>query len=134
LGAWGECNFENDDALDWVYELEESNDLSLVAKALEVVEKFDSENYLELAECARALAATEVLAALLGKPSRDLTIEGKQWVTDHYNLHPGPNIPIALASIERIRSDSEMKELWDETNNPSIWYRVLDDLKSRLSK
>lgn len=40
MGAWGEKNFENDDALDWVYELEATTDLTVVSKTLEVVAKF----------------------------------------------------------------------------------------------
>jgi Domain of unknown function (DUF4259) len=70
MGAWGVANFENDDAQDWVYELEESKDLSVVAN-------LDNEIYLAAPECARALAAAEVLTALLSRPSRDLTIEVK---------------------------------------------------------
>ena len=34
MGAWGHDNFENDDASDWLYELAESEDLSVVIDPL----------------------------------------------------------------------------------------------------
>ena len=37
MGAWGVLAFDNDDANDWVYELEEVGDLSLVESALNTV-------------------------------------------------------------------------------------------------
>jgi len=40
----------------------------------------------------------------------------------------------ALNAIERIRENSEAKELWDETESAKAWYAVLDDLSSRLSQ
>jgi hypothetical protein len=62
VGAWGARAFENDDAMDWVYVLEEAQDTTLVAEALEkVAESVD--DYLEAPECNEALAAAEVIAA-----------------------------------------------------------------------
>jgi hypothetical protein len=37
MGAWGEGNFENDDALDWLAGLEQAHDVSTVASALSAV-------------------------------------------------------------------------------------------------
>jgi hypothetical protein len=37
MGAWGIGNFDNDDASDWVYELEEVEDMSLVEATLETI-------------------------------------------------------------------------------------------------
>jgi hypothetical protein len=134
MGAWGEHNFQNDDALDWVYELESADDLSVVAKAIREVTEFDSAGYLESPECSRALAAAEVLAALLDTPSNDLPPEAKQWVDRHHDESPDRYISSALAAIGRIKINSEMKELWDETDYASSWYNVLDDLEGRLGK
>ena len=46
MGAWGSGNFENDDAMDWVADLEETRNLKLVKQTLrEVLDAGDG--YLE---------------------------------------------------------------------------------------
>jgi hypothetical protein len=53
VGAWGVGTFENDDAGDWVYQLEEANDLELVRGTL--LAAADPEGYLEAPTCSMAL-------------------------------------------------------------------------------
>ena len=43
-----------------------------------------------------------------------------------------PLVPIALDVVQQIRTDSELKELWDEGEDPAKWYATLDDLTRRL--
>lgn len=52
MGAWGIKSFENDDASDWLYDLEESDDPSVIQKALQL-----DMAYLEAPECCNALAS-----------------------------------------------------------------------------
>jgi hypothetical protein len=74
MGAWGIRAFENDDASDWLYDVEESNDLSIVAAALNV----DESGYLEAPEACNALAAAEIVLALQGKPRTGLPENAKK--------------------------------------------------------
>jgi hypothetical protein len=37
MGAWGHDSFDNDDAGDWVYELEESSDMSVIVEFAKLV-------------------------------------------------------------------------------------------------
>lgn len=78
MGAWGVGTFENDDASDWVYQLEEAGDLDLVEVTLQAAA--DPEAYLEAPTCCMALAAAEVVAALAGQPAPDLPEEIRTWV------------------------------------------------------
>jgi len=71
LGTWGTEAFANDDALDWIAELEGADDDRFLQEALQVVIQ-DEGAYLEVPECNIALAAAEVVAALHGHPSHDL--------------------------------------------------------------
>ncbi len=64
MGAWGVLAFDNDDANDWAYGLENISDLSLVESAFSQLEAAD--NYLEAPAACEALAACEVIARLLG--------------------------------------------------------------------
>ena len=66
MGAWGIGHFDNDDAGDWVWELEDSKSLAPVASAIATVEA--SPDYLESPDACVALAAAETIAASLGNP------------------------------------------------------------------
>lgn len=69
-GAWGPGAFENDDALDWTWELESSRGSSVLVSAFERV--VSSAGYIEAPDCSAAIAAAEVVAALRAKPHAQL--------------------------------------------------------------
>jgi hypothetical protein len=134
MGAWGAGNFENDDALDWLGELEETADLSLVEQAILAV--LTSDNYVEAGEGCIALAAAEVMAALQDKPVENLPEEVTTWIQTH-NVTSDPKLVTdALIVVEKIRNhkESELRELWAEAEELEPWHAVLDDLSSRLGQ
>jgi hypothetical protein len=130
MGAWGVGAFENDDASDWVYELEEAGDLRLLRATL--VAAADPEGYLESPTCATALAAAEVVAALAGRPSPDLPEEVRGWVTAHRKEGPGDLQALSVRALDQIAADSELKELWSESDESATWVDRLQELRSRL--
>jgi hypothetical protein len=65
MGAWGFGSFDNDDAADWIFELEESSGVTALVSAFKAIKP---DRYLEAPECSVALAAAEVVAALRGRP------------------------------------------------------------------
>ncbi|HTH48407.1 MAG TPA: DUF4259 domain-containing protein [Candidatus Limnocylindria bacterium] len=132
MGAWGSGTFENDDASDWLYELEESSETSVIAEALSVITDA-GDAYLEAPDCSNALAAAEIVAALRGKPPADFPDNAKKWVAEHAKLEVTALVKIAQAAIGRIRSNSELKELWDESEEAAEWYASLDNLEARLT-
>ena len=67
MGAWGTDSFANDDAMDWIAE-QEANGLAAVASAFAAVDAA-ADDYLDASIASSALAAAEVVAALLGGPS-----------------------------------------------------------------
>lgn len=129
MGAWGHGNFENDDALDWVAELEESGQAAIDA-ALGAVTT-DAEDYIEAPECSKALAAAETVAAMRGKPATKLPEEVSTWVKGK----PAPNpatIKQAATACDAVLTDSELKELWEESGDFEQWRSSVADLNSRL--
>ena len=70
MGAWGIGHFDNDEAGDWVWELEEAKSLAPVASAFDEVDA--SLDYLDAGIGCIALAAAETVAAVIGKPAEDL--------------------------------------------------------------
>lgn len=132
MGTWNFGPFDNDDASDWLYELAESSDTSTIEAALSTVADSDDED-LEAPDCSNALAATEIVAALRDHPIAKLPDTAKEWVDAHRGLDTSSLVPTARSVILRIRTNSELKELWDESDEAANWYATLDDLSSRLN-
>lgn len=133
MGAWGAGNFANDTALDWVWDLNESNDLSLVESA--IADVLNCSDDLDADLGCIGLAAAEVVAALRNKPADDLPEEVSAWVATHRFSPSERLVKDCLAAVDRVRNDeiSELKELWEEDEDPPTeWYSVVDDLVARL--
>jgi hypothetical protein len=129
VGAWGVGPFDNDDAADWVYELQESEGTAAIVAALRAV---GPDGYLEAPECSIALAAAEVVAALRGQPLAMLPPEVAGWVRENPSTVTEEVLGLALMAIHRIETASELKELWDESSESEAWSATLMDLKRRL--
>ena len=133
MGAWGELAFDNDSANDWVYDLEEANDLAPVVAALTQVESVGS-GYLEVDAASAALAACEVLARLQGRPgyTNAYTEKVDRWVAAHPQAVPPALINRGSSAIDRILGqNSELRELWEESD-VAAWLAGVADLRSRL--
>jgi hypothetical protein len=133
MGAWGVGNFENDTALDWVWELADSEDLILVESA--VAEVLEARDYLDADVGCIGLAAAEAVAALGGKPVEGLPEEAARWVEAQTAAPPEALVHDCLAAVDKIRRDriSELRELWEEDEEVADeWYAALDELAMRL--
>lgn len=132
-GAFDIGPFDNDDALDWVWELSESNDLSAVKRALR--DAIDASGYMEAPTGSAAVAAAEVVAALKGKPRAELPAEVVEWV-ERVGLEADPRlVKTALQAIAQVRNadSSELAQLWSDSEELSAqWHADLEDLVQRL--
>ncbi len=128
--AWGAKSFENDDALDWLADLCEGKTFEPIRKAFQFV--LESEEYLEAPECGYAIAAAEIVAGLRGAAAPDLPDTAGDWLKGRSVPPDDPLIPRARQALDRVRTESELKELWDEASNAGEWYETLDDLEKRL--
>ena len=131
MGAWGAGTFENDDAMDWVYELEEEG-LKAVAAALKPVAAAKPKDYIEAPDASNALAAAEVVAALSGKPAKKLPEEVTAFVKSAKAKPDAGLLESARKAVARVQTSSELKELWDDGENPKEWAAAVADLASRL--
>jgi hypothetical protein len=113
MGAWGCRAFDNDTANDWAYDLEDSNDWSLVESTFDQLEEI-GEGYLDADIACNALGACEVIARMLCRPgySNAYTEKVDQWVAAHrLNVSPAL-VKRATDAIERILADeSELRDL-----------------------
>lgn len=83
MGAADIAIFDDDDASDWGYDLEETDDLSLIIESLTIVVEAEDDEYLESTVCVRALAAAAVLAGFLQGTSEGLPEGVQAWLADH---------------------------------------------------
>ena len=130
MGAWGIGHFDNDDAGDWMLEFEDAKSLAPVRDAF--AEADASLDYLDAGIACIGLAAAEVVAASLGRPAPDLPDS----VADVVATLDGPPasdlVARAKAVVERIGADSELRELWEETDDFDEWQSRVADLAGRL--
>jgi uncharacterized protein DUF4259 len=130
MGAWGHDSFENDAAGDWKDQLCDSTDVSPVIDAFRAV--VENDGYVEVDESSAAVAAAEVVAALCDKASQTLPDEVRIWVRQHPNVVDAQLVHMSLRALGRVETDSEVQELWDETDDSEDWHAVISDLRARL--
>lgn len=134
MGTWSVDAFGNDDAADWAYELEDAEDLSPIEEALDAVLAAGDE-YLEAPTAAVALAAIEALSRLAGTAGEksSYTEVVDRWVAGTDLVPPVELIDKAQAAIARILSeDSELADLWRESDEYDAWLASVNDLKGRV--
>jgi len=125
MGAWGIGNFENDDAVDWSYDIADSKGVKVLTAPLRnVVSEAD---YLEAPDCCQALASAEIIAKTLSQDTSDLPEEIQNWLKQKKGLFGKPpfiekeHASLAAEAVKRIISDSELKELWEESDEHDQW-------------
>ena len=127
MGAWGTGPFENDDASDWVYALEDQG----IAAVRDALTAATGEGYLDLEVGAPAVAAAEVVAAMGAAP-----VDGLSDTVGSAIGGLGPPdaalVGQALAAIGHVRTTGELAELWAESDDDAAWQASLDDLARRL--
>ncbi|OJT23213.1 hypothetical protein BO221_20310 [Archangium sp. Cb G35] len=132
MGAWGAGSFENDDALDWLGELSESEDAGVLHETLKTLLKSEPDER-EAPEASAALAAAEVVAAGMGCPARKLPEEVQQWVEAHPLDNPRALARLSLDAVRELKSRSELRDLWEESSLEE-WLSEVRDLETRLTE
>ncbi|MBX3730265.1 MAG: DUF4259 domain-containing protein [Candidatus Sumerlaeia bacterium] len=73
------------------------------------------------------------MAALRGCPAANLPDEVCAFVA---RVDAPPSCELvssALKALKRIRTQSELQELWDETESRGEWHQAVEELESRLA-
>jgi len=132
MGAWGVGSFQNDQALEWLGEVESEDDPALIEDALGTISEADEDAYLDADDCNVAIAAAELVAAMGGQPSPRLPDGMKEWCDEQEDPEP-ELVADAVTAIERIGKDSELVEQYTEDGElDPRWKKSLDDLVKRL--
>jgi hypothetical protein len=133
MSAWGDGVFEYDQAGDWIDQLVGSGKTTAIDKALSFALKAKP-GRLEADEAAAALAAAEVVSAARGHRHADLPEDVSEWLTTSGYAPTVSSVEICVRTVERVRDDSELAELWAEGDELPAWKRGVNGLLNRLAK
>ncbi len=127
MGAWGTGSFENDEAVGWVAGLDAitlDELMRLLGRAA------DDSGYLEAAPARVAVAAGEVVAALNGAPAVGAPAGILVWARGRVCT---PELKgAAVRALDRVRTNSELKDLWMEADGLNEWSGAVRELQGRL--
>lgn len=133
MGAWGYGAFDNDDAVDFLADVARSGDLSLIREVLDNVST--STEYVEASDASQAIAAAEILAAVLGRPTpAALRIdELGRWISRIRPAAEPELTDLARDALTRILApNSALRERWEDADAFPDWRAAVQELVQQL--
>lgn len=133
MGAWGVKVFDDDTALDFIYELKETK--SIVKKMTKHFKKVIKAKYLEHDDAQYVLVSAVIIdTAINGNTYFESNDEFLPWVLSLNKKDFEKLKNMAVQAITRVLSDkSELKELWEENDEQyNLWKNDKLDIQKRL--
>ncbi len=118
MGTWGLAAFENDDAGDFLGEVEDAGSWAPAIKAMIAVVL--TLGYLEAPESQRGVAAATLVAVARSRSAASVG-EGEAAVLDLLPSPPPFSAWLAKRTIHRVLNRSELQELWAEGSELEDW-------------
>jgi hypothetical protein len=131
MPGWGTGSFENEDAQNFLGTLHSKlpEDLQQI-----FVRIADHPDYLGTPESGVAIAAAEVVATAKGNPPHTVPREIAEWVAKVEGAPSAEMSEVAQRAVGRVRTNSELKDLWLQAEGLNDWSAALRDLENRLSQ
>jgi hypothetical protein len=129
-GTWAMTGFGNDAALDWVENSLKPSGAPAVKSAIFNVLR--SQGYLDADRCCVAIAACEVLAAARGRRGADLPEEVAAIAEELPAKFVEALREDGRKCLDRILTDSELRELWADAKQLPGWEKTMRELQSRM--
>ena len=136
MGTWSHEAFGNDQACDWAAEVKESTGFTVIEQAFDQVIMSQDEDFIDADIGSVAHAAAEVLAHILGQGTQDIDfIDGlNQWIDQLNTQASATLIQKAIQALDILtHENSELDELWQESNDYADWTKNLEELKETLN-
>ncbi len=131
MATWTVDTYGNDYALDWAQDLQETSNLEAIESTLDYAL---GEGELEAPFGAEALAAIDVLTRLQGKAGAAAMAEIDAWVAGRKQKVSPMLAGKAARAIERVLgADSELRQLWQESEHYEEWRAAVLALQARLA-
>ncbi len=133
MGAWGHGSFQNDAAGDWEDDFA-ARGVEAVASTLKAVTGLPEDEDLAQTTASQAIAAAEVVAAARDGDTSRLPDE---LVARAFAVHQNAIAAASLhqqarRAVDRVLRQSELKELWEDSEDFQKWLTVVNALDARL--
>ncbi len=132
MNAWGTNSFENESAQDWVTDFVESKDLSAVLLALQSVLELKVSDQLDPEDCAVAVAAAEVVAAVGGRPAETLGRPLRKLIESMPTGISKSVRELTIKAVTRVAEESPLAAHWQSGGMYEVWREDVDGLLRRL--
>jgi hypothetical protein len=129
--GWAADTLSNDDAADLLGQIPDGG-VEAICSALDAA--LTPASPVSDERASRALAAAEMVAAMVGNPSRYLPAPCKAWAMLHSKDANRNLIESAVRAVDRVVKNSETQELMQEggAKNLQDWQVSVTNLKARL--
>jgi acyl transferase domain-containing protein len=133
MPGWGTGSFENEDAQNLMGRL---NSLGL-DDLRQILTHAADHDYVEAPESGTAVAGAEIVAAFVAAAKEETAPLSTprqviDWVRKNKAAVPPDLVDLARRAVERVRSNSELKDLWLEAEGLNEWSAALRNLEKRL--
>lgn len=137
MGTWSHEPFGNDIASDWAYEFEENDGYEVIENAFDQIIDMATEEFIDADIGCIAHAAAEVLAKSFtdgGTENEYYPKPVEKWLQHNQHKHNYELIPKALLALNLLISEnSELDELWQDSDDYEDWTKNIADLKETLT-
>jgi hypothetical protein len=135
MPGWGTGSFENEDAQNFLGRLGslEADDLR------QTLSRAADQDYLEAAESSTTVAAAEVVAACVAMAKEETAspLTPRQiieWMSKNRTADLPGLVDLACRAVARVRTNSELKDLWLEAEGLNEWSAALRNLEAKLKE
>lgn len=130
MATWDYHNFDNDAAADFAETFRQRPNEAVLYEALATVA--EEEGQIEAADASQALAAAELVAAIIGRPAADMPV-GLLPATTLLDADGQEDLQeLAQEAVEAVLRDSELREKWAASENYADWQALQQNLLTRL--
>ncbi|AZS42556.1 hypothetical protein BWL13_00090 [Microbacterium oleivorans] len=130
MGAWSEEPFGNDTAADWAWELDEADSWAFVTDVLQSYAAGGEEDQ-DVDAIAVAAAAVVAHGAGLALSDQEDT-ESVEGFLARVGAPPASVVALARAALDKVGGDSELAELWAESDEIDEWRATLTRVRDAL--
>ncbi|MBC6605913.1 DUF4259 domain-containing protein [Hymenobacter sp. BT188] len=131
MGTWGYYNFDNDAAADFAEDFRDNHNEAKLLEALVAVA--EEEDHIDGDAASEALAAAEIVAAILGKPSRDFPADLIPVIKKLDASESADLREMAQQAVQAVAKKSELQEMWSKNEAAEDWQHTQKDLLHRLT-
>lgn len=124
MGTWGIQPLDNDDARDWLEIFRERPTKEAIREAFLALT--DGE-FADATSCSEALAAAQYMAASISPMAENSSISWNETQKLFCGLKKKEKSELrdlAILAVSRVKSDSELRDLWNEQSDRFMFWEV----------